>query len=72
MLIESKKLGDGQSIQITPISRKEAESTVVKEKVRAIKTKRTQIIYEHKYEPCTILEKRSKYSYLVYMGNECH
>ena len=22
--------------------------------------------------PCTILEKRSKYSYLVEMGNECH
>src|SRR6218665_2401582 len=22
--------------------------------------------------PCTIMEKRSKYSYLVDMGNECH
>src|SRR6218665_494505 len=57
-------------VPITPISRTESENIVITEKVRAIKTKRTQIIYEHKCDPCTILERRSKYSYLVTILNK--
>jgi len=70
MQIESKKFCGGQSTGNTNFKKRNRKQ-VIKEKDHAIKTKRTEIIYEHKYAPCTILERRSKCSYLVDMGNEC-
>ena len=59
--------GDGEQVMQRADAKKFEEEQKSDESLKA-----WWKLAEDKYEPCTILERRSKYSYIVNMGNDFH